>query len=125
VRSEGRVLDLPAQQHHDRGANRRERQLVRRDVDSLADENLTTFDDEGGELRDVLDRRSAADDASPALLSRSTCAMRPPSTREKVLHEEDGATIVNGMPDVVSFLDSNLLSKCGMPVARSAPATDE
>jgi len=91
----------------------------------LPTKTLTTFDDEGGELRDVLDRDLAADDASPALLSRSTLARcRPPPLGEKVLHEEDLATIVNGMPDRrISSLDLDLLSKCGMPVARSAPAT--
>src|ERR1700692_2855127 len=40
-----RVLDLPAQHITDSGGYRRERQLVRRDVDSLAEEALTTFND--------------------------------------------------------------------------------
>src|SRR5712664_1213520 len=51
-----RVLDTPPRRLTDCGGCRRARQLVRRDVDSLSEEPLTAFDDEGGELRDIRDR---------------------------------------------------------------------
>src|SRR6266705_3519892 len=53
---QGRVLDVPARCLADCRGGRRARQLVRRDVDSFTEKTLTTFDDEGGELRDIRDR---------------------------------------------------------------------
>src|SRR5207245_4372827 len=52
----GRVLDVPARCLTDCRSRRRDRQLVRRDVDSFTEETLTAFDDEGVELRDIRER---------------------------------------------------------------------
>src|SRR5207253_9333554 len=63
---------------------------VRRDVDSLAEETLTTFDDEGGELRDVFDRDLLQTTRrGHCYRDRPLCDAGRHPLGEKVLHEED------------------------------------
>ena len=63
-----------------------------------------------------------------AIVNREIVANMPTEARVMAIDDakKTGAMIVKGTPSRrISVSTSYLLSKCGMPVARSAPATDE
>src|SRR6266481_1579887 len=85
-----RVLDVPARHLTDCRGRRRERQLVRRDVDSLTEETLSALDYKRGELRDIRKRDLLQTTRRrQCQRDRPCCDAGRHPLGEKVLHEED------------------------------------